>query len=85
MVFGLAPAWRAVRHGVRDAFIVAQLALSLVLLAGALFTRSLHNLESEEAGFQASDVLLVLIVALAAGYLPARRAARLDPAAVLRE
>ena len=46
------------RFSVRRALVVLQVALSLVLVAGAfLFTRSLNKLESTDAGFRQEDIL----------------------------
>lgn len=48
------------RHSVRRALVTAQVALSLVLLFGALlFVRSLHNLLTVDTGFQAEGMLTV--------------------------
>ncbi len=47
------------RLGFRGALVVSQVALSLVLLFGALlFTESLRNLLTDDLGFQAKDVLV---------------------------
>jgi predicted permease len=79
LLFGFAPAWRAVRDGavrastrvvgssgvwnLRGALIIAQVALSLVLLgASVMFSRTLTNLESQDLGFRADHVLLVPIL-----------------------
>lgn len=75
LLFGLAPAFRATRDSlVHDlhrmartamlsrAIIVTQVALSLVLLAGAaLFLRTLQNLYSIQFGFNKQNVLLFAI------------------------
>lgn len=48
------------RFGLRRALVVSQIALSLVLVAGALlFVRSLRNLTSVDAGFSQAGILIV--------------------------
>ncbi len=48
------------RQGLRRALVAVQVALSTVLLVGALlFARSLHNLSGVATGFDASDVIVV--------------------------
>ena len=80
VLFGLAPAVRAVRNAAiisptdpghrvisgggrwrtRDVFIVAQLALSLILLAvSAMFARTLSNLQNQDLGFQVDEVVMI--------------------------
>jgi predicted lysophospholipase L1 biosynthesis ABC-type transport system permease subunit len=44
----------------------------------------LHGVEGHDPRVLASGALLVMLVALAAGYLPARRATRVDPMTALR-
>jgi predicted permease len=57
--------WRS-----RDVFIVAQLALSLILLAGGvMFGRTLRNLQNQDLGFKVDEVVLVEM-APARGYRP---------------
>ena len=54
---GLAPARE--RFGLRQVLVVSQVALSLVLVLGALlFSRSLRNLLTLDAGFRQNDVLI---------------------------
>jgi predicted permease len=57
----------------RQALVVAQVALSLLLLVGAgLFTRSLMNLRKLDPGFQTSNMLTFSLDASRNGYTPAR-------------
>jgi predicted permease len=61
---GRGAAASADRHGFRRALVVAQIALSLVLLVGALLLgRSLHNLMSADIGFVSKNVLLAEVTA----------------------
>ena len=90
VLFGLAPAVRAVRDTAiisptdlghrriggggrwrtRDLFIVAQLALSLILLAAsAMFSRTLSNLQKQDLGFQVDEVVMIEMAA-ERGYRP---------------
>jgi len=85
LLFGLAPAWQAARvdpnpalkdgasTGARARFgktlVVAQVALSLLLLVGAgLFLRTLHNLRNVDAGFQPGGVLTLRVQPVGADY-----------------
>jgi predicted permease len=53
-------AGRGRQWGLRDALIVGQVALSLVLVVGGgLFIRTLRNLKVQDAGFRADNVLIV--------------------------
>jgi putative ABC transport system permease protein len=62
------------RFGVRRVLVVAQVALSLVLLVGALlFVRSLHKLLTLDAGFQENGVLVTGIDFSPLKYPPQRR------------
>jgi predicted permease len=57
----------------RQALVVAQVALSLLLLVGAgLFTRSLINLRKLDPGFQTANMLIFSLDASRNGYTPAR-------------
>jgi predicted permease len=60
------------RLSLSSAMVVLQVGLSMVLLTGAgLFARSLLNLQSENVGFDRSNMLLVGIDPRLAGYKPA--------------
>jgi predicted permease len=59
------------RSRLRSALLVAQVALTVVLIIGAgLFTRSLRNVEGQNFGFDPAHTLLVTIDLRAAGYSP---------------
>jgi predicted permease len=55
------------------------------LAAGRLLTRALYGITAGDPVSVGGAALVLLVVALAACYLPARRASRLDPLAALRE
>ena len=90
---GIRLALGALRHGVlvgvlRNAARLAAAGLAAGCAAALLLTRFLRTLLFEvrpaDASTLAAIAALLAAVALAAGYLPARRAARVDPAAALR-
>ncbi|HXN66014.1 MAG TPA: ABC transporter permease [Candidatus Acidoferrales bacterium] len=59
------------KWGTTQILVIAQIAISLVLLVGSnLFARSLVNLERQKLGFDASHVLLAQINPRLAGYKP---------------
>lgn len=63
------------RFGMRRALVVSQVALSLVLLVGALlFVRSLRNLLTLDAGFREDGLLITGIDISRLNYAPVRRA-----------
>jgi predicted permease len=85
LIFGLAPAIAATRQDVNAALkitalarprlslsrflVIAQVALSLLLLTGAgLFVRTLRNLSTLDLGFAAECILQVWIIPQASGY-----------------
>jgi len=61
------------RSRLRSALLVAQVALTVVLIIGAgLFTRSLRNVKEQNFGFDPVHTLLATIDLRAAGYTPAQ-------------
>ena len=69
--------------GCLAAFIVARLAISISYLAPSLASSQSHETLHPEAFI--FSALFLFAVALCAGYAPARRALRIDPAAVLQQ
>ncbi len=72
----------------RDCLLLTLIGIA-VGLAGSLalgrFARTLlYQISATDAGSIASAILLMLIVATAAGFIPARRAARVDPVTALK-
>jgi predicted permease len=66
---------RTGRGGLASSLVVSQVALSMVLLAGAgLFARSLMKLQREDVGFNRDNLLLAGIDPRLAGYKPAELA-----------
>ena len=55
-----------------------------VLAAGRLIASLLFGLQPNDVSTIAFSATLIVIVALAAGYLPARRASSVDPVTALR-
>jgi predicted permease len=67
------------RFSLRRGLMVVQIALSVVLLVGAaLFLRTLHNLRSNDAGFNRENVMLFRVDASLSGYKPADTVALFD-------
>jgi ABC-type antimicrobial peptide transport system permease subunit len=83
-----APAARVVWMVVRDALQVAVLGTAAGLMLAASNTRVaqrfLFGVSAMDAGSLAAAATVLLATALMAGYLPARRAAHVDPAIALR-
>ena len=72
----------------RDCLLLTLIGIAIGL-AGSLalgrFARTLlYQISATDAGSIASAILLVLIVATAAGFIPARRASRVDPVTALK-
>jgi putative ABC transport system permease protein len=83
-----ADARSVVRLVVRQAIVVVLLGLAvglaLALFAGRAMSTLLVDVTPQDPATLASVAAILAAVALAAGYLPARRAVRVDPSAALR-
>jgi predicted lysophospholipase L1 biosynthesis ABC-type transport system permease subunit len=79
---------RVVRLVLREAMVLLSAGLAagiaLALWAGQAATKLLFGLKPNDAATFAAAALLLAVVALAAGYVPARRAAGMDPMDALR-
>jgi hypothetical protein len=89
---GMSGAWRRTRRGVAHDYGMSDCWFSRVLWWAARAFGATRALRSVLFGFDAGDYSLLLaaagvlfLIAGAAGYLPARRAARLDPMSALRQ
>lgn len=78
-----------VRMVLREASLVAVMGIAIGLAAALALTRLiaglLFGLSSTDPVSFAGTAVLLAMVALAAGYIPARRAPRVDPAIALRQ
>jgi ABC-type antimicrobial peptide transport system permease subunit len=61
------------------------LGIVVSLLAGRLVTKLLYGLQPGNPMTLLVSAIVLALAAATAGYLPARRASRLDPTAALRE
>jgi predicted permease len=80
--------WHVIRLTVRHAFIITGIGLAagtiMALALGQIMSSALYGLVSLELFWVAAMVIVLGATALAAGFLPARRAAALDPTEALR-
>lgn len=74
-----------VRDGLRPVMVGLVVGLVAALLAGRVVAGLLYGLSERDPVALTGAVVILLIAALAAVVLPTRRAARLDPAVVLRD
>ncbi|MGE5206858.1 MAG: FtsX-like permease family protein, partial [Chlamydiota bacterium] len=73
-----------VRQGMTPALFGLGLGFAAALAAAGLLASFLYDIQPRDPLTFASSMALLLVVALLAAYVPARRAARVDPAAALR-
>jgi macrolide transport system ATP-binding/permease protein len=73
-----------VKQGMRFAAVGSAIGLALSAVAGRLMAGALYGVSALDPLTFGAVVAMVMLVALAAAYLPARRAARIDPIAALR-
>jgi predicted permease len=71
-------------QGARFAAVGSVIGVALAVAAGQLLAGSLYGVSAIDPLTFGAVTILVMLVALAATYLPARRAARIDPIAALR-
>jgi putative ABC transport system permease protein len=80
--------WHVIRLTVRQAFVITGIGLAvgavLAILLGRVMSSALFGLVSLDLVWVAAMVVTLGVTALAAGFLPARRAAGLDPTEALR-
>jgi putative ABC transport system permease protein len=73
------------REGVRFAGLGIGLGLAAALVLTRLLTSELYGVSALDPLTYAGVTLVVSLVSLAASYLPARRATRVDPLVALRD
>lgn len=76
--------WMVVSQGLRIVVLGALVGLALSVVTGRLLASLLFGVTAYDAITYVGVALVILVTALAAAWLPARRATRLDPAQVLR-
>jgi predicted permease len=87
LALGAAPlqvVWLVVRESTRLAGLGVLFGLAGALAAGRLLSRFLYGVQPSDPAALAAGTSALLLVALAASWLPARRGARVEPASVLR-
>jgi ABC-type antimicrobial peptide transport system permease subunit len=73
------------KQGMSLVLIGVAIGLTASLLTGRWLSKLLFGIKASDPVSIASAVLVLLVVALIACYLPARRASRVDPIVALRE
>jgi putative ABC transport system permease protein len=76
--------WLALRDALRLVLIGAALGVPAALAASRLIASQLFGISAADPGAVVAATLALLVVAAVAGYLPARRATRVDPLVALR-
>jgi ABC-type lipoprotein release transport system permease subunit len=76
--------WMMMNQAMKLVFIGSGISLAVSILAGPLVGSQLFGLSATDPVSLVGAVTLLLSVAALAGYLPARRAARVDPMVALR-
>jgi ABC-type antimicrobial peptide transport system permease subunit len=76
--------WLVLRDAMRLVLIGAALGISVALAAARLVASQLFGISAADPGAIVVAMLVLLVVAAVAGYLPARRATRVDPLVALR-
>jgi ABC-type antimicrobial peptide transport system permease subunit len=76
--------WMMMNQAMKLVFIGSGISLAVSILAGPLVGSRLFGLSATDPVSLVGAVTLLLSVAALAGYLPARRAARVDPMVALR-
>ena len=77
--------WLVLRHSLTVVFVGIALGLPLAWLGTRLLASFLYGLTPTDPAAIALATLLLILVALLACYLPARRATRVDPMTALRQ
>ena len=76
--------WPIVRDGLRLGIIGSLIGIPAALVASGALAGMLDDVSPRDPSVMAAVVALLFVVVVAASYLPARSAARVDPAAALR-
>jgi putative ABC transport system permease protein len=76
--------WMVLRRGLTVIAVATVLGLAASLVAGPLLRHQLFGVTASDPATFAAAALVLALVALLACYLPARRAAKVDPVVALR-
>ncbi len=77
-------AWLVIREAITLVGIGAALGVPLAILAGRSILSLLHGVDAVDMPWYAQAILVLVLVAGIAAYLPAHRASRIDPMVALR-